>query len=314
MRAKRVTKPPEPADGPLVSVVIPHLNQPEHLDRCLASLRAQTFPRDAFEIIVVDNGSRDDPEAIARANPDVRLLREAAPGPGLARNRGVGAARGRFLAFIDADCRAHPGWLAAAVSGLEDPACRGVVGGDVRIDAVDADRLTPLEAYESVFAFRQKLYIEEHGYSGTGNLAIRPDVFSDVGPFGGIAIAEDMDWGRRAAASGHAAIYRPDMIVYHPARGRFSELEAKWRRHVAHQLEAHRAAGRPGWRWIMLAFAVLLSALPHSAKLLTSDRVSGAGNRFRGLPVLFRIRMFRFSEMLRQARHADTAAAGWNRG
>lgn len=298
---------------PRISVVIPHLNQPEQLARCLESLEQQTVPRDRFEIIVVDNGSRCDLEALAAAHPGIRLLREPQPGPGLARNSGIAAASGDVLAFIDADCRAHPRWLEAALAGLEVPACRGTVGGDVRIDAVDPRRLTPLESYESVFAFRQKLYIERHGYSGTGNLAFRRPVFDAVGPFGGIEIAEDMDWGRRAGRAGHATIYQPGMIVYHPARKSFAELQAKWRRHVAHQLEAHRAAGRPFWRWLLLALAVALSAFPHMFKMLLSDRIDGMANRLRGIPVLFRIRFWRVGEMMRQARGSGTAAASWNR-
>lgn len=299
--------------SPRVSVVIPHLNQPEQLARCLASLDSQTVPRAQFEVIVVDNGSSCDLDALARAHPGISLLSEPTPGPGPARNRGIAAACAPVLAFIDADCRAHPGWLEAALAGLDAPACRGVVGGDVRIDAVDPRRLTPLEAYESVFAFRQKLYIERHGYSGTGNLAFRRPVHDEVGPFGGIGIAEDMDWGRRAGAVGRGAVYQPSMIVYHPARRSFSELQAKWRRHVAHQLEAHRLGRRPLLLWWLKAGAVALSAFPHALAMLSSDRVHGLRNRLKGLPVLFRIRLWRAGEMLRQAGASETAAASWNR-
>ena len=94
---------------PLVSVVVPHLNQPEYLEQCLRSLEAQTLERSAFEIIVVDNGSVQMPEAITATHFGTRLLQESNPGPGLARNRGAAAAVGDILCFIDADCRARHG-------------------------------------------------------------------------------------------------------------------------------------------------------------------------------------------------------------
>lgn len=302
-------------EQPFVSVVIPHLNQLDAAGRCLRSLYAQDYPRHRFEIILVDNGSSCDLTPLVEAHPDVTVLSEPTPGPGPARNRGVAAARGELLAFIDADCRAHPGWLSAAVRELTSPASRGVAGGDVRIDFVDERRLTPLEAYEAVFAYRQKLYIEKKGFSGTGNLAIRRPVYDQVGPFAGIELAEDLDWGTRARRAGHAARYVPGMIVYHPARTRMSDLETKWRRHVSHDLAEHRARARPMWLWQARAVAVLLSALPHMLKLFTSDRLSGFGNRLRGAGALLGTRAFRFAEMLRQPRErGESAAARWNRG
>ena len=309
-----MTKAPAGGARPLVSVIIPHLNQPDFLRICLESLAAQDWPAEQTEIIVVDNGSRAPPDLAALGFPRVKLLTEATPGPGPARNRGIAGSSGELLAFIDADCRADPGWLSAAVAGLSAPDSSGVVGGDVRIDVRDADRLTPLEAYESVFAYRQKLYISRDGFSGTGNLAMRREVHDEVGPFGGIHTAEDMDWGRRARAAGHPALYRPDMIVYHPARTTIAELQTKWRRHVAHSLVTHREQGGSDFAWALRSAMVLASALPHIGMMLTSPRLSGLGNRLRGAGVLIGIRAFRAREMLRQRVGSATAGSeSWNR-
>src|SRR4051794_8901034 len=97
----------------MISVIIPHLNQPDALEACLRSLDAQTLARDAFEIIVVDNGSATPPMDVVAGHPGVRLQHESRPGPGPARNAGVAAANGEILAFIDADCRAHQDWLSS---------------------------------------------------------------------------------------------------------------------------------------------------------------------------------------------------------
>lgn len=92
--------------APAVSVVIPTRNRRELLARALASVRGQTFSD--FEILVVDDASTDStPEYVqqlATEDPRVRVIRNAAPaGPAAARNRGVDAARGEWLAFLDDD-------------------------------------------------------------------------------------------------------------------------------------------------------------------------------------------------------------------
>lgn len=300
---------------PPVSVIIPHLNQHEALSACLTSLMPQSYPAALIEIIVVDNGSKLSCEPVTREFSGVRMLVEAEPGPGPARNRGIAAASHAMLAFIDADCRADPGWLAAAVTALESEDSTGVVGGDVRIDAVSPAQLTPIEAYESVFAFRQRLYIARDHFSGTGNLAMRRSVFEQVGPFAGIGIAEDRDWGQRATAAGFPPRYVESMIIFHPARKRFEDLCEKWRRHIAHDLETHRLKGKSDWQWRLKSAAMIASIVPHAGMLFTSRRVSGIANRVKGLGILARIRCFRAAEMLRQARFkGESQAAGWNRG
>ena len=69
------------------------------------------------------------------------------------------------------------------------------LGGDVRIWRSDGRKFGAIEAYESVFAYRFKMYIEKQGYSGTGNLAVRRADFARVGPFRGLEVAEDVEWG-----------------------------------------------------------------------------------------------------------------------
>src|SRR5690606_24352182 len=139
------------AEPSAISVVIPHLNQPEFLRRCLASIKAGTYqPK---EIFVVDNGSSVMPHDICAEAENVTLLREDTPGPGPARNLGVAHASGDILAFIDADCLADPEWLAAAAREMADPTTE-ILGGDVRIAYSDPNNLTLIEAYESIYAYR----------------------------------------------------------------------------------------------------------------------------------------------------------------
>src|SRR4051812_27090597 len=191
-----------PSQLPLISVIIPHLNQAESLDACLSSLDAQTFERSQFEVLVVDNGSYLPPDPIVARHPGAVLLRELQRGPGPARNYGVERARGNILAFIDADCRADPNWLTVIAQTFAASSEGTILGGDVRIWREDKKGYTAIEAYECVFAYRFQLYIERHGFCGTGNLALRRSDFARIGPFAGIGVAEDMEWGERARAAG----------------------------------------------------------------------------------------------------------------
>lgn len=297
--------------GPRISVVIPHLNQPEFLARCLASLAAGRRRPD--QIFVVDNGSRQLPTAVCAAHPAVTLLQEPTPGPGPARNRGIAAATGDILAFIDADCLADPDWLAAAATAMADPAAT-ILGGDVRIAYDDPARLTALEAYESVYAYRMDRYIAREGFTGTGNLVVRRPVLAQVGAFAGIGVAEDRDWGQRATAQGFAIRYVGGMKVYHPARKTFAELCSKWDRQTAHDFVKARDGGRR-WRFVAKTLAMGVSPLAELPRLLASDRINGPVNRARAFGVLVRIRLYRAGLMLRLLAGAkpEGLSGRWNR-
>ena len=293
-----------------ISVVIPHLNQPEALARCLASLARGLRRPD--EIFVVDNGSAVLPEAICAAHFMVRLLQEPVPGPGPARNRGVAAASGEILAFIDADCLADPAWLAAAEAALADPDAM-ILGGDVRIACTDPDRLTLLEAYESIYAYRMDRYIAREGFTGTGNLVVRRAVLTAVGPFAGLAVAEDRDWGQRASRAGYTIRYVAAMKVFHPARQHFAEMAAKWDRQTAHDFVKARDGGR--LRFIAKSLVMGLSPLAEIPRILASERISGLRNRGLAFLALARIRLYRARVMIWLIAGGNPAllSGGWNR-
>jgi glycosyltransferase involved in cell wall biosynthesis len=302
------------AGHPRVSVVIPHYNDADALAQCLAALHAQRGDGVPFEIIVVDNGSREMPDAVCAAVPGVRLLLETTPGPGPARNRGAAAARGEILAFIDSDCWADPGWIAAIDAAFRDPGT-SVIGGDVRIAPGDPERMTVIEAYESVFGYRFQLYIERDRFTGTGNMGVRREVFEAVGPFAGIDFAEDMDWGWRASALGHAPRYVPDMRVRTPARRDFGELARKWDRHIAHFYTENRDRPGAGARWLARTALVAVSPVGEVPRILATDRLARPGDRLRALAGVTRLRLYRARQMLRLALGADPArlAGAWRK-
>jgi glycosyltransferase involved in cell wall biosynthesis len=282
----------------LISVIVPHLNQPESLDICLSSLDDQTLARPLFEVIVVDNGSTCCPASVVARHPQTVLLHELEAGPGPARNRGVQHATGKILAFIDADCRAAADWLSTIYQTLCSVPEGTVLGGDVQIWRANRDTFTAIEAYEAVFSYRFKLFIEQHGYCGTGNMAVRRSDFDKVGPFAGIRIAEDVEWGERARAAGLTFRYIPEIVVFHPARASLQELYSKWGRHLQHVFNATR--GKPAWKvyWIARAIAVFCSPLIDGATIMSSDRLHGIMPRAKAFLVLGAIRAYRAWKMI----------------
>lgn len=297
----------------LISIIIPHLNQEALLRVGLEALHRQLDSTADNEIIVVDNGSSRLPEQLCASWPNVTLVSEAIPGPGPARNRGIKVAHGDILAFIDADCRADARWLAAIEAAFADHST-SIIGGAVQVAYARPTQPTFVEPYESIYSYRNNEHIAD-GFSGTGNLAARRNVIEKVGPFAGIEVAEDRDWGMRAGVAGFAIRYVPEMIVFHPARKKFAELIQKWDRHIAHDYEHIRPHRFGLLRWIARSIAIAGSPLIEIPTLLTSPRVSGPWERLLAFLCLIRIRLYRARKMIGMLLRGDSRSVvgTWNR-
>ncbi|KKC38833.1 glycosyltransferase [Devosia epidermidihirudinis] len=301
-------------DRPLVSVILPHLNEPDLLT-CLRSLDGQRGDGVPFEIIVVDNGSRELPETAVSLVSEVRLLKQPTPGPGPARNLGASEARAPILAFVDADCVASPNWVATIYRYFDEHPDIDFIGGDIRIRPADASRLTAVEAYENVYSYRARIYVERHGFAATGNMAVRASVFRAVGPFGGIGTMEDTEWGQRATGMGFHIAYVPEARVYTPSCRSFAELARRWDRHVAHEFADIRDKPLGMARWVAKSVAMAASPAAEAIKLMRSDRVDGWRERLLALGCVTRVRLYRARRMLGLALHDDAAGMVdmWNR-
>src|SRR3970040_688082 len=100
--------------APYISIVIPTYNRPTVLASCLRAIAGLAYPRDRFEVIVVDDGGSAPLEQILAPYRELslKLIHQANSGPAAARNRGAREATGELLVFTDDDCAPAPDWLA----------------------------------------------------------------------------------------------------------------------------------------------------------------------------------------------------------
>lgn len=198
--------------APDVSVVIPVRDGEASLPALLSSLAQQTMAAGRFEVIVVDNASRDATAQIARA-AGATVVSEPIANRSRARNAGVAAARADFIAFTDADCVATPGWL----DGLW--AARGsaaLIAGEVEVTTGQPPNA--IERFESLWRFGQEHWVKE-GWAATANLGAEREALEAVGGFDPTYrhIGEDVDLCLRSRDAGFDLGWAPTAIVSHYA-------------------------------------------------------------------------------------------------
>ncbi len=278
----------DPALAPLVSVVVPVFRHWQHVPGLLACLAAQSRPAGEVEILIVDNGPpAERPALILPAN--ARILTCSEPGSYAARNLGAGEARGRLIAFTDADCRPEPGWLAAMTEAAGRLPGR-LLAGPVRL--VAGEPPNPFEIYDRIRGIPQERYVRL-GYATTANLLVPRPVFGAVAGFdAGRFSGGDADFCRRAGRAGHGIALVPGAVVEHPARASWEELATKARRVKGGQIR-----GGPRRLRIQWFLRTLTPPLRATARFLRApwpwrERVIGIG-------VLYRLWMVELAETAR---------------
>jgi glycosyltransferase involved in cell wall biosynthesis len=214
-----------PSPDLVVSVIVPVRNGRADLLDLLSALNAQTLPRSCFEVVVGDDGSTDGSTiGLASENGWVRV----ASGPPLnsyaARNRAVRLARGRVLAFCDADCRPEPDWLEAGIRSLERS---DLVAGRIRFSPPSRRTVWALLDIDS---FKDHERQVGQGTAETANLFLRREAFERVGGFDeSLPEHGDFDFVQRCLAAGASLVYAGEATVWHPTRdGARAFLRAVW--------------------------------------------------------------------------------------
>jgi len=220
---RRLQPAPVPADAPAVAIIIPARDEAEDIGDCLASILAQTYPRDRLSIIVVDDHSADGTAEIVRlfaaADPRIRLI-EAPPlrsgwlGKPSACQAGVDAAPvSEFLLFVDADVVLDPPAIASAVAAAVPPGSDLLSCSPRQKLATSAERLViPAGLY--LLAFVQNLdnvaSPDKRDVSVSGKfMLLRRDAYDEVGGFAAVhdSIVEDLALARTLKWSGHRVAF-----------------------------------------------------------------------------------------------------------
>lgn len=194
------------------TVVIPALDAAETIQRQLDALACQRFGG-TWEVLVADNGSVDGTPAVVRAfeGPlDVRVVDASSRrGASAARNVGAVHARGRVLAFCDADDEVAPNWLGALVEAAESTP---LVGGPLDVQTLNPGGAGQARSLHLQPALQRALGFLPYLYSG--NMAIVRDVLHRLGGWSErYANGEDVELSWRAQLSGHRLAWVPDAIV-----------------------------------------------------------------------------------------------------
>ncbi|MBE9190691.1 glycosyltransferase [Gloeocapsopsis crepidinum LEGE 06123] len=213
---------------PFVSVIIPVFNDNQRLKTCLEALENQTYPKNLYEVIVIDNGSDESIKKVVETFGQTFATYESQPGSYAARNKGISIAKGEIIAFTDSDCIPTQNWLETGVNHLLSiPNC-GLVAGKIEIFFKNPNRPTAVELYDSVTFLQQKRYVEQEKYGATANLFTTEKILKQVGVFDSkLKSGGDVEWGRRVYSYGYSLFYADDSKVLHPARSSLEQLYKK---------------------------------------------------------------------------------------
>jgi glycosyltransferase involved in cell wall biosynthesis len=220
---------------PLISVVLCTRNRADLLDKAIASVVAQDFPSEAYEVLIVDNGSSDHTRQIAdryAEQPNIRYILEEEVGLCVARNTGWQAASASYVALFDDDAIARPGWLAAIARTFQrSQGDVGVIGG--RIDPIWvaprpdwlADEIAGALTIVDWGSNEKEICDPRREYLVGANMAAPKAVIAEVGGFhpwldrvgNNLLSNGDIHLEIKIMRRGYRCLYVPDMAIEHLA-------------------------------------------------------------------------------------------------
>lgn len=225
---------PDAQELPFVSVIVPMRNERRYIDRCLASLVAQDYPPDRFEVIVLDGGSTDGSrelvESMVGRVPNLRIVENRGKHTARGLNLGLAFARGDVIARVDAHAAVEPDYLRESVAALHRSNA-DVVGGPIRTlgegragEAVALAVSSPFGVGNAVFRYSQ----HEQWTDTVAFPAYRRDVFDRVGPFAEIEGGEDDEFHYRLVDAGGRLLLTPAIRSTYYARRSYWELARQY--------------------------------------------------------------------------------------
>ena len=217
------------AAWPSVSVVVCAYNAGDTMRDCLASLQALTYPR--FDVIVVDDGSRDDTAAITASFPNARLISVPNGGLSAARNLGLAHATGEIVAYTDADVRVDPDWL----TYLVQPFLTSTVAGSGGPNVVPADDPWVAQCVARAPGGPTHVLLDDRiaEHVPGCNMAFRRDALMSIDGFNPVYLraGDDVDVCWRLQAKGYTIGFAPSALVWHHHR---ATVKAYWQQQAGY--------------------------------------------------------------------------------
>lgn len=217
----------KPRNSYFVSIIIPVYNNAKGLGNSLRAISKQTYPRKLFETIVVDNGSNDNPEIIARQFGAIFLKEyKHLNSPYSARNRGIEISKGEIIVLLDATCTPVENWLLAGINKISER--NDIVGGNIIFDISNNSSVG--EIYDSMINIRMKESIIERSVAKTTNLFIKKHVINCIGLFPeGLRSGGDVRWTGKATKSGYKLAFSEEAKAYITPRTLRPLIQKQWR-------------------------------------------------------------------------------------
>jgi glycosyltransferase involved in cell wall biosynthesis len=314
----KAASPLEQRPLPFVSVVVPVRNEERYIFDCLAALRAQDYPRERFEVIVVDGLSTDGTAAAleqARTRfglPD-RVLVNERQRTSAARNLGVAQARGDVVVFVDGHTRVDPGFLSASVRALAESGA-DAVGGPIRTEGRSAAGEAIALAMSSPFGVGDAAFRHAHSEQWTDSVAFgayRRDVFERVGGFADVDRGEDDEFNYRLRDAGGRIVLSPEIRSTYYCRESFDALARQYWFYglaKASVLQHHPQRLRPRHLVPSAVVALLFGGLLFGGTMKPLGKLAGlAGFAYAGANAFATFRLAR--EHRREARYLPLAFA-----
>jgi GT2 family glycosyltransferase len=210
---------------PVFSIIVPTYQRPQNLEILLESFRSLDFAKEAFEVIVVDDGGSSQLESVRSRAGDLnlKLVTQEHAGPARARNLGAAGAEGQYLAFTDDDCLPDRNWLNELLALLQRFP-EHLVGGLILNLAVD----NPFSSAGQQISDYINRYFNDGqvaSFFPSSNIALSARLFHSVGGFHAgfpMAAGEDREFCHRWLRLGHSMTFAPAAIVYHNHRLTFA--------------------------------------------------------------------------------------------
>lgn len=216
-------------ENKFVSIIIPTYQDWQRLSLCLDALSKQTFLKEMFEVIVINNDPNDNVPPDFPLPEGYKIITEEKPGSYAARNTGLKVAKGEIIGFTDSDCIPDKNWIKNAVNYLINNESCSRIGGNILV-FYKSSKPDIVERFNNVYSFPQKWHVNKVGTSVTANLFAYKYLFDKVGYFDEKLMSMgDSRWAKQAGKAGYKLDYVEDVIVRHPARN-LSELAKKERR------------------------------------------------------------------------------------